>query len=408
MIKMNIVIVVLVMTAVLLQCKNNQSHKNDRPDIDSLITENLQFAQEKITYFIENLDVNTYPGSIDDEGQLKTINAKSWESGYMAGILWYLYDYTNNQKWKVFAQQWTAGLELQKFNKNSHDLLFMLYASFGNGYKITQDELYRDVLIIGSNSVASRYDPEIKCIKSWDAFYQGMTIQFPVIIDALMANEMLFYAASISGNSDLYNIAYNHALNTKRDFFREDYSTYYLVEYDTILNTVKEKKTWMGKSDESTWARGHARAIYGSAITFRETGDSSFLELAKHAAGFYMNHPRLPADLIPYWDFDDPDIPNAPRDASAACIAASGLLELASLLPSNEQAKYADFAIQTLKSLASDTYLNKPGENLGFILKHSTGSRTWNIDVDKPKISADYYFVESLVKLNKLKNSLNY
>jgi hypothetical protein len=406
--KLNIILVVLVMTLTILQCKKIQSHHGDRTNIDSLITENLQFAQDKITYFIENLDVNTYPGSIDDEGQLKTITAKSWESGYMAGILWYLYDYTNNPKWKVFAQQWTAGLELQKFNKNSHDLLFMLYASFGNGYKITQDELYKDVLIVGSNSLASRYDPEIKCIKSWDPLYQGMAIQFPVIIDALMANEMLFYAASISGDSNLYNIAYNHALNTKRDFFREDYSTYYLVEYDTILNTVKEKRTWMGYSDESTWARGHARAIYGSAVTFRETGDSSFLELAKKAAEFYMNHPRLPADLIPYWDFDDPDIPNAPRDASAACIAASGLLELSSLLPSDEQAKYADFAIRTLKSLASDTYRNKPSENLGFILKNSTGSRTWNIDVDKPKISADYYFVESLVKLNKLKNSLNY
>ncbi len=407
--KLSIIMAVIVITAALLtQCKNIQSHKSRSQDIDSLITENLQFAQEKITYFIENLDVNTYPGSIDDEGHLKTIPAKSWESGYMAGILWYLYDYTHEEKWKVFAQQWTAGLELQKFNKNSHDLLFMLFASFGNGYKITHDELYKDVLIVGSNTLASRYDPEIKYIKSWDVFYKGMPIQFPVIIDALMANEMLFYVSSISGDTNLYNIAYNHALNTKRDFFRDDYSTYYLVEYDTVLNTVKEKKTWMGDSNESTWARGHARAIYGSAVTFRETGDSSFLELAEKAADFYMGHPRLPADLIPYWDFDDPDIPNAPRDASAACIAASGLLELANLLPSDEQAKYADFAIRTLKSLASDAYRNKPSENLGFILKHSTGSRTWNIDVDKPKISADYYFVESLVKLNKLKNSINY
>lgn len=406
--KLNFIVVVIVIAALLPGCRNDQSHHDIRKDIDTLITVNLKFAQEKITYFIENLDVNTYPGSVDDDGQLKTIPAKSWESGYMAGILWYLYDYTHEAKWKVYAQQWTAGLELQKFNKNSHDLLFMLFASFGNGYKITQEDLYKDVLVVGSNSLASRYDPDLKCIKSWDAFYNGMEIQFPVIIDALMANEMLFYVASISGDSSLYKIAYNHALSTKRDFFREDYSTYYLVEYDTILNTVKEKRTWMGDSNESTWARGHARAIYGSAITFRETGDSSFLILSKKAADFYMEHPRLPADLIPYWDFDDPDIPNAPRDASAACIAASGLLELASLLPKDEQAKYADFAIRTLNSLASDAYRNKPSENLGFILKHSTGSVTWNLDVDKPKISADYYFVESLVKLNKLKNSIQY
>ena len=375
-------------------------------DIDALISENLEFAQSRITYFLEHLDVNTYPGSIDDDGQLKTVPAKSWEAGCLAGILWKLYDYTRDEKWKVFAQQWTDGLELQKFNKNSHDLLFMLFTSFGNGHKLTDDALYKDVLIVGSKSLATRYDPGIGLIKSWDKFYESQQIQFPVIIDALLANEMLFYAARISGDSNLYRIAYNHALNTKRDFFRTDYSSYYLVEYDTILNSVIAKKTWLGQADESTWARGHARAIYGSALTFKETGDSSFLELAEKTAGFYMDHPRLPEDLIPYWDFDDPDIPNAPRDASAACIAASGLLELASLLPAGEQPKYADFAIRTLESLASSGYRNKLNENPGFILKHSPGSRSWNIDVDKPKISADYYFVEALVKLDKLKNNL--
>jgi len=406
--KLRLILTLLSIISLLLQCDFERAKKSDKQkiDIDALITENLSFAQQRITYFLGHLDVNTYPGSVDENGQLKTVPAKSWEAGCLAGILWYLYDYTKDVKWKVFAQQWTAGLELQKFNKNSHDLLFMLFTSFGNGHKLTQDELYKDVLIVGSKSLASKYDPEIGCIKSWDKFYESQQIQFPVIIDALLANEMLFYAAGLSGDSSLYKIAYHHALNTKRDFFRADYSTYYLVEYDTILNTVRAKRTWLGHSDESTWARGHARAIFGSALTFKETGDSSFLELAQKTAEFYMDHPRLPADLIPYWDFDDPDIPNAPRDASAACIAASGLLELASLLPASEQAEYAGFAIRTLESLASPKYRNKPNENPGFILKHSTGSRSWNMDVDKPKISADYYFIEALVKLNRLKDTL--
>ena len=403
--KIRFTLALIILIILIPQCKNNRGAEQNGKDIDSLISENLSYAQKKITYFLENLDVNTYPGSVDDKGQLITIPAKSWEAGYLAGILWYLYDYTREEKWKIYAQQWTAGLELQKFNKNSHDLLFMLYASFGNGYKFTHDELYKDVLIVGSKTLASRYNPQLGYIKSWDAFYPSQTIQFPVIIDALLANEMLFYVSRISGDSSFYKIAYKHALNTKRDFIRNDYSTYYLVEYDTILNAVKAKRTWLGYADESTWARGHARAIYGSAVVFRETGDSSFLELSKKTADFYMQHPRLPADLIPYWDFDDRDIPNAPRDASAACIAASGLLELASLLPAKERDKYIDFAVRTLKSLASDKYRNTPNENLGFILKHSTGSRSWNIEVDKPKISADYYFIESLIKLEKLKKA---
>ena len=330
---------------------------------------------------------------------MQTLPPSSWEAGYLAGILWHLYDYTEQEKWKVYAQQWTAGLELQQFNKKSQDLLFMLNSSFGNGYRITKDSLYKDVLVLGAKLMAERYNPGIGCIKSWDPFYVSIPIQFAVIIDGLLSIEMLFYVSEITGDTTYSGMAYQHALRTKQDFFRDDYSSYYLIDYDTINFEPRKKGTWMGDSDESTWARGHARAIYGAAITFRETGDSSFLDLARKTADFYMEHPRLPDDLVPFWDFDDPDIPNAPRDASAACIAASGILELSKYLPEDAQKKYFEFAVRTLQSLSSDQYRNRPDENLGFILKHSTGSRSWNIYIDRPKISADYYFIESLMKL---------
>lgn len=400
-----VILLMLLFSLAHLQCTRADKDGMDSADINSLVEENFDFAQKKITIFLEYLDFDAYPGTIDDQGQLVILEPRSWEAGYLAGILWQLFDYTKAEKWRVYAEQWTAGLELQKYNKNNHNLLFMLYSSFGDGYKITQDPLYEAVLIEGAKSVSCRYNPELKVIKSWDAFYESMTIQCPVIVDALMANEMLFYVAGISGDSGLYQIAYNHALNTKQDFFRPNNSTFYLVDYDTVFNKVKEKRTWLGESDSSTWARGHARAIYGSAITFRETGDSAFLEQAKQSADFWMQHPRLPDDLIPFWDFDDPDIPNAPRDASAACIFASGLLELSCLLPEKEGDIYYKFAIQTLKNLASDAYRNKPDENLGFILKHSTGSVSWNQSVDKPKIAADYYFIKSLLQLKEINDS---
>ncbi|MFH0756735.1 MAG: glucuronyl hydrolase [Bacteroidota bacterium] len=391
-----------ILALVLLQCRPQEKTEISFEELQSLVSENMQFAQQKISYFLENLDFNTYPGSIDDAGELQTLQPSSWEAGYLAGILWHLYDYTEQEKWRVFAQQWTAGLELQQFNKKSHDLLFMLYSSFGNGYRITGDSLYKDVLLLGAKLMAERYDPGIRCIKSWDPFYESLTVQFPVIIDALLSNEMFFYVSEITGDTTYSRMAYQHALRTKQDFFRDNHSTYYLLDYDTITHKVIKKGTWMGESDESTWARGHARAIYGAVITFRETGDSSFLDLARNAADFYMEHPRLPDDLVPYWDFDDPDIPNAPRDASAACIAASGILELYQHLPENERGPYFEFAVRTLQSLASDQYRNRPDENLGFILKHSTGSRSWNINIDQPKISADYYFIESLIKLQRI------
>jgi len=378
----------------------------NRQEMESLVSRNMEYARQKVTYFLENLDYNIYPGSVDDQGELVTLDPSSWEAGYLAGILWKLYEYSGQEKWKVFAQQWTAGLELQQFKKNSHDLLFMLFSSFGNGHRITGDTLYKDVLVLGTRLMADRFNPGIGCIKSWDPFFQTLYVQFPVIVDALMANEMFFYVSRISGDSSLYDMAYSHARRTSKDFFRPDYSTYYLVDYDTLTFDVLQKGTWLGQSDESTWARGHARAIYGSAITFRETGDTAFLDLCRKAANFYMNHPDLPKDLIPYWDFDDPDIPNAPRDASAACIAISGLLELSGFLSGEEAAPYFEFAVRTLQGLSSDQYRNKPGENLGFLLKHSTGSRSWNTNVDRPKISADYYFVESLVKLDRILEGL--
>lgn len=392
--------ILLVFIVILTNCWDRKKEMAN-PDLNQFIDENMQFAQQKVTYFLENLDVNQYPGSIDNDGNLVTLEPDNWQSGYLAGILWYLYEYTGKEKWKIFAQQWTAGLELQKFNTQTHHLGFMLYSSFGNGYKLTQDELYKDVLTIGARTLASRYDPDVGCVKSWDN-WPGQNADFPVVIDGMLSNELLFYAFRMSGDSSLYNIALEHATVTRKNHIRKDYGTYYCLDYDTETHKPEVIKTWAGYSKESTWSRGHARSFYGFAVTFRETGDPIFLEYAKKTAQFYLEHPRLPEDLIPYWDFNDPDIPNAPRDASAAAIAASGLLELYSLLPTGEGEKYYQYALKTLQSLSSSNYRNNPNENLGFILKHSTASKARNLDVDKPKIAADYYFIEALMKVHKL------
>jgi len=394
--------ILLVFIVILTNCCDRKK-ETAHPDLNQFIDENMQFAQQKVTYFLENLDVNQYPGSMDSVGNLVTLKPNNWQSGFLAGILWYLYEYTGKEKWKIFAQQWTAGLELQKFNTTTHHLGFMLYSSFGHGYKLTQDELYKDVLTIGAKTLVSRYDPDVGCVRSWDD-WPGQDADFPVTIDGLLSNELLFYVFRLSGDSSLYNIALEHATVTRTNHIRKDYNSYYCIDYDSETHEPEVIKTWAGYSKESTWSRGHARSFYGFAVTFRETGDPIFLEYARKTAEFYMEHPRLPEDLIPYWDFNDPDIPNAPRDASAAALAASGLLELYSLLPAGEGEKYYQFALKTLHSLSSSNYRNNPNENLGFILKHSTTSKARNLDVDKPKIAADYYFIEALMKVHKLKH----
>ena len=105
-----------------------------------------------------------------------------------------------------------------------------------------------------------------------------------------------------------------------------------------------------------------------------------------------------------YWDFDDPAIPDAPRDASAAAIAASALLELATFSDRETAARYRDFAEQTLRSLSSDAYLAKPGvatpgDNGGFLLKHATGHKPAKSEIDVPLNYADYYFLEALLRM---------
>ena len=139
-------------------------------------------------------------------------------------------------------------------------------------------------------------------------------------------------------------------------------------------------------------------------MMYRETNRSEYLEQARGVASFIMNHPNMPVDKVPYWDFNAPDIPNTVRDASAAAIIASALIELSQLDNSIEAPKYLEYAKEQIRSLTSSTYLAKPGTNGGFILRHSTGNYNKNSEVDVPLTYADYYYVEALLRLKKLQN----
>src|SRR5690606_16809260 len=170
-------------------------------------------------------------------------------------------------------------------------------------------------------------DPKVGCIRSWD--HGKDKWEFPVIIDNMMNLELLFYATKVTGDSSFYHIAVSHADTTMKHHFRSDYSTYHVVDYDLETGRVRAKLTHQGVADESAWARGQGWALYGYVLMYRETKDKKYLEPATNVADFILNHPNLPDDKVPYWDFDDPAIPNTYRDASAASLIASALIELA-------------------------------------------------------------------------------
>lgn len=323
-------------------------------------------------------------------GRLKMINSNDWTSGFFPGVLWYLYDFTGKAAWKAQAQKFTELIKKEQFSKNTHDLGFMIYCSFGNGYRLTKDTAYKNVIVQAAKSLSTRYNPKTGLIRSWD--HNADKWKYPVIIDNMMNLEMMFNATAFSGDSSFYKIAVSHANNTLKNHFRADASSYHVVDYDPENGSVRMKVTHQGYADESAWARGQAWGLYGFTMCYRFTKDPAYLKQAEAIAKFILTHKNLPADKVPYWDYNAPNIPNAPRDASAAAITASAFYELATYSKAAAYKKEADDILASL----TNSYRSPLGGNSGFILLHSTGHLPAKSEIDVPLNYADYYYMEAL------------
>ena len=352
---------------------------------------------------------NEYPRTIKDGKK------NDWTEGFYPGCLWYVYEHNHNENWKESAIKWTEALEPLKKLTNHHDIGFLMYCSFGNAYRLTGNETYKDILVESARSLCTRFNQKTGCIESWNyrKAWNGIDEWFyPVIIDNMMNLELLYFATKVTGDSVYANIANAHAETTAKNQFRADYSNYHVVNYDEETGKVLHKATCQGFSDNSAWARGQAWAIYGYTMAYRETKRKDFLDMAIHTADFWLNHPNLPEDGVPYWDFNagqegfvpdwnyDPQMfKEVPRDASAAAIAASAFLELTDYVDDGE--KYEQAAEHILKSLSSPLYLAESGTNCNFILMHSVGSIPHGSEIDVPLVYADYYYLEALLRYSK-------
>lgn len=346
-------------------------------------------------------DVARYPRTVKADGTTHRVKSSDWTSGFFPATLWYTYEYTGDAKWEALARKWSAGLEKEKRNRGTHDLGFMLYCPFGTGYRLTQDPAYRDILLETAATLAGRFNEKVGCIKSWDK----KEFQFPVIIDNMMNLELLFRATQISGDSSYYRIAVSHADHTLKNHYRKNNSSYHVVDYDTLTGRPFRKVTHQGYSDASAWARGQAWGLYGFTMAYRFTRDKRYLQQAEKIAAFYLRHRRLPADKVPYWDFDAPINSKTPRDASAAAITASALLELSQHTTAHGKL-YHTAAEDMLVSLSSPAYMAAPGSNNHFILMHSTGHLPHGSEIDVPINYADHYFVEALLRYRQLQPKL--
>jgi unsaturated chondroitin disaccharide hydrolase len=366
---------------------------SEQKPLPALAEEQFAFAREQYAGLLKEIEAEKVknPRTLEN-GAVKMARPQDWTSGFFPGGLWLVYEHTGDAAFKAAAEDYTRRLESLRHFTGHHDIGFMLYCSYGQGYRLTKNPEYRAVLIDGAKSLATRFNPKPGVIRSWD----WGEWKFPVIIDNMMNLELLVFGARESGEKTLQDVATSHADKTLVNHFRPDGSSVHLVDYDPQTGAVLKKQTWQGATDASAWARGQAWGLYGYTRMAALTGAPAYLNHARKIADFIAAHPRLPEDGIPYWDFDAPDIPQAKRDSSAGAIMASALLELATLTRGEESARYRSLAERQLRSLCSPAYRAKLHENGHFLLMHAVGHFRAGSEVDVPLIYGDYYFLEAL------------
>jgi len=382
--------------------------KNTSEDFN--VDKNLTYCNTQIERTLSEISgKKMMPRNIMDSlthWKLVPIEISEWTVGFWPGILWYNYENTKDTTDANAATYYTDLLEpLTKLPAYDHDLGFQIFCSYGNGYRLTGNEKYKQIILNAADTLATLFNPKVGTILSWPREVEnGRFAPYNTIMDNMINLEMLYWASKNGGNKDLYNIATKHAETTMKYHFREDGGNYHVALYDTITGDFIKGVTHQGYADSTLWARGQAWAIYGYTVVYRETQDKKFLRFAEKVTDLYLS--RLPKnEYVPYWDFDAPDIPDAPKDASAAAVVASGLLELSQLEDNTQKAEeYKQAATNMLIELSSNKY--QSGDKKPSFLLHSTGHWPNKSEIDASINYADYYYIEALIRYKKIEQGL--
>lgn len=372
------------------------------------VKENVAFAKEQLGQAINVIESSgkcLNPVTLKKDSTVFYCGYSDWRSGFFPGSVWYLYELSGDEKYLPIAQKYTQSIEKAKRLTWHHDIGFIINCSFGNGLRLTKTPAYVDVMVEAAKSLSTRFRPQAGIIQSWEVTRGWMGKrgwECPVIIDNMMNLELLFEATKLTADSSYYKIAVSHADRTLAEHFRPDGTCYHVIDYSMKDGSVRNRHTAQGYAHESVWSRGQAWAIYGFSVCYRETGDRKYLAQAITTFNSMKNHPRMPKDLIPYWDMDAPKIPNEPRDVSTASCMASALYEM-STFDTPDAKSYKRYADKIMKSLSSPAYRAAVGTNGHFLLKHSVGSIPHGSEIDVPLNYADYYFLEALQRKIKLK-----
>jgi unsaturated chondroitin disaccharide hydrolase len=362
-----------------------------------VLTGLFQFAAIQLSNSVAQIgDTNLYPWETQSDGTWHAIPSddNNWISGFFPGLLWLIYEHTGDTNYLAWAENWMAGIAPEQFSTNTDDVGFMIQTSFGNGCRLTGNPAFEAVLLQTAQSLSNRFNPVVGCL----ADDQLLTPPpFEVIMDTMMNSQLLYTACDLGGSTNFYNMALSHAGRTLTNQFRADGSTYQQVIYDAGTGAVISQGNRVGIPAQDTWARGHSWATYGFTMAFEETGDARFLDAAERAANYYIDN--VPADYVPYWYYQDPAIPNALRDSSAAAVTLSALVELSQLAGnSSDAASYWQAAHNVFTSLSSTNYLAQGTTGSGILLQGDPVDTQTAASL----IYGDYYFVEALKRYNDI------
>jgi unsaturated chondroitin disaccharide hydrolase len=343
-----------------------------------------------------NQDAEAFPFYTNKEtGAWETMDDSWWASGFFAGSLWLMYEHTGDDTWMTHAKKFTDTMDNQLSNKADADIGYRIINSYGNAYRLTKEDKYKDGLLEAAASLASRFNEKVGVVKAYDMDQWKM----PILIDHMMNIELMFIGANIGGDAAWKAQAEEHSVNTVRTCIREDGSSIQVVDLDPDSGEVVGHHTLCGIDGDSAWSRGQGEGVYGFAIAYRETKNPAFLEAAKVLADYFLAN--LPEDKIAYWDMSDPNIPNVIRDASASSMTADGLLEMCSLMDDGaERDKYYEAAVEILESLW-ENYSTR-GTNSQGIIDHASFQGKDAMGADTALVFGDYNFLSALLKYKRM------
>ena len=371
--------------------------------------ENMEWLAEAMHYVKSKVNENlpkystVFPTSSSENLIYGEMGNKDWTEGFWTGILWLLYEDTNEEKYlsalETLLRTFQERLD-QNIDLNTHDIGFLYSLSTLAGYKITGNEKALELSVRAADCLMERYSEKAQIIQAWGNL-EDPKEKGRMIIDCLMNLSLLYNISEITGEKKYKEAAEHHAKQAQKYLVREDYSTYHTYYMNVDTGEPIKGVTAQGYSDNSAWARGQAWGVYGFALSYAHTGDKTFLETASRIADYYLE--RLPEDFVPYWDlyFQEGD---EYRDSSSAGILACGLLELSKHLPVLDPRKkeYEETAVQIVKSLFENYTTEKDLSN--GIIKHGVYAIPFHVGVDECCIWGDYFYVEALMRLRNVWN----